>query len=129
MRLVPLVIGAAIVAASGVVGAVASVYVAMWLFTINAPRSDELVRTGWGFNLYAALLAGGLVGVLTSVVAMSRNPHYCTWCGGVTAVVLLAMMRPRSRDCFWDGVDLFALPLVMALSLLACGIILLKTGA
>jgi hypothetical protein len=120
------------IAVSAIIGSVlgswASVSVAMWLFALNAPNADDAVRAGYGFVLYVALAAGGVMGGLTAVGVVSRWPGYCIYCGAITAVImlapmLLALMPPMSSDSeFWVYPDLLALPLLLALSLLAWGV-------
>ena|ERR1051326_957276 len=101
--------------------AVASVYVAMWLFTLNAPQANEKAQSGWGFNLYASLVAGGIVGSLSAAIAMARNPDACCWFGGVMVTLLAAAMPLLSRNDRWEGPDLLALPIAASAVLLGWG--------
>jgi hypothetical protein len=107
---------------ASVLGAWGSGCVAAWLFAINAPNADSLVRNGYGFNLYTALAAGGVMGALTAVGTVSGSPDYCAFCGVITAIILLALMPHYSRLDFWEGPDLLALPLLLAVSLIAWGV-------
>jgi hypothetical protein len=116
------VMAIAAIVASPFVGAYASVIVAGLLFALNAPNAHEAVRTGWGFNLYAALVAGGLMGPLAAIGMVSRWSEYSIYCGATTAVILVALMPHFSKGDFWEGPDLLALPLLLALSLLAWGV-------
>jgi hypothetical protein len=117
--MIRIVLGAII---GSVLGAWGSVVVATYLFSINAPGADAGVKNGMGFELYVALVAGAAVGVLTSVGVVSRWPDYCIYCGATAAIILVVLMPRYSYGDFWEGPDLLALPLLMAVLLLAWGI-------
>jgi hypothetical protein len=103
-------------------GGYGSICVAAWLFAINAPHADETVRNGWGFNLYTSLIAGGVMGALAAVGLVTRWSDYCIYCGAVAAVILVALMPHYSRADFWEGPDLLALPLLLAVLLFSWGV-------
>jgi hypothetical protein len=121
------VIATVVIIGSPFLGAYASVIVAALLFAVNAPDSHEAVRTGWGFNLYTALVAGGVMGPLAAIGVVTRWSDCSIYCGAIAAVILVALMPHFSKRDFWEGPDLLALPLLMAVSLLAWGI-KLKSG-
>jgi hypothetical protein len=106
------------IAVSAIIGSVlggwGSVVVATLLFAVNAPNADETVRNGYGFNLYTAFVAGGVIGALTAAGVVSRSSDYCIYCGAITVVILLALMPYYSYREFWEGPDLLALPLMLS---------------
>ena len=102
--------------------AMASTYAAQYLFRINAPEADQLVRNGWGFNLYAALIAGGITGLLAAPAVASRSARACVVVGGIMSLVWIAGMSQLSRSDSWEGPDLFALPLLLSVALCLWGV-------
>ena len=110
------------VGACGAAAAIFSAYLAAWLFTINAPNADKIVREGWGFNLYNSLVAGGVAGALGSIGLIVRRHLYCLSVGCLSSVFLLLRMPALSKNDFWEGPDLLALPVLISIALCAYGI-------
>ena len=102
--------------------AFASVYLAMFLFSINAPESDRMVKAGWGFILYYSLVAGGILGGITASGLVSGNARYCTYLGAVSTIAMVAAMQSDIWTERWQGPDMFAFPLLLAVLLLGWGL-------
>ncbi|HTE18977.1 MAG TPA: hypothetical protein VK689_11440 [Armatimonadota bacterium] len=102
--------------------AIASAYLAMFLFSINAPESDRLVERGWGFFLYYSLVAGGITGGVTVSGLVSGNSRYCTGMGAVTTIAILAAMCLDSWSDRWQGFDMLAFPLLLSVLLFVWGL-------
>jgi hypothetical protein len=107
---------AALAAASPSV-ALASAYVATWLFRINAPNADRAVAAGWGFNLYVSLVAGAVAGPVVLAGFLTRSRRYCILASTAATLLLLISMVRFSHSDLWEGLDLLALPFLLVLVL------------